>query len=118
MDSNHYYETPKGIQGEMTDDVISARMSECQMVITELTKSKVWDILLKDARDMIKMIDGSWQDLPENDPKIREMRVLKMASKHIFDLPIKYAQEMDMLSAELQKRQKPEENIQKDFDKE
>jgi hypothetical protein len=118
MDNDFYFETLNKTQGELTDDSISQRMAECTMVIGELTKSPVWSIMLKDAREMIKMLDDSWQDLPENDPKLREMRVLKMASRHIFDLPMKYAHELDQLQAELIKRQQPHTAIQKDSDNE
>lgn len=118
QESNFYFETLGRREGELTDDVIVQRMSECGMVINELTKSAVWNIMLRDARDMIKKLDDSWQDFPSDSKQLQEARILKMASKHIFDLPIKYAQELDMLQAELAKRQQPEEVIQKDADNE
>jgi hypothetical protein len=116
--NNFYHETLNRTEGELTEEVLSARISECNMVLGELTNSMVWKTLLNDAKRMIEMIDNNWQDLPDNDPKIREMRVLKMASMHIFELPKKYSEEMAMLQVELLKRQQPEEIIQKDADNE
>jgi hypothetical protein len=117
-DNNFYFETLRRTEGELTDDVISQRIAECNMVLGELTKSAVWNILLSDAKQMIKRIDDSWQDIVPDSKQFQEARVLKMASKHIFDLPMKYAQELDMLQTELQKRQQPDEVIQKDNDNE
>ena len=117
-DNNFYFETLNRTEGELTDDVLSHRIAECEMVIRELTTSPVWNILLMDAKQMIKKLDDSWQDFPSDSKQLQEARILKMASKHIFDLPIKYAQEIDMLQAELAKRQQPEEIIQKDSDNE
>lgn len=116
--SNFYFETLSRQEGDLSDDVISHRISECEMVLGELTKSRVWDILLKDAKHMIKQLDDNWQDFAPDSPQLREARVIKMASKHLFDLPIKYAQELDMLQEELTKRQNPGEIIQKDTENE
>lgn len=117
-DNNFYFETLNRTEGELTDEVISQRIAECNAVLGELTKSNVWNILLNDAKAMIRKLDDSWQDFPSDSKELREARVLKMASKHIFDLPMKYAQEMDMLQTELRKRQVPDEVIQKDNDNE
>jgi hypothetical protein len=116
--SNHYFETPNGIQGELTDDVISNRIAECNTVLGELSKSKVWQIVISDARRNMKNLDDNWQDILPDSPQFKEARTLKIALKHIFELPIKYSQELNMLQAELQKRQQPEEIIQKDADNE
>lgn len=115
-DNNFYFETLQQIQGELTDDVIVQRIGECNVVLGELTKTGVWDIVLRDSRDMIKKLDDNWQDFPIDSPQLKEARIIKMASKHIFDLPMKYAQELDMLQAELKKRQNPDKEIEKDAD--
>lgn len=115
-DNNFYYETLRETQGELTDEVLSGRLAEINLVLGQLTTSPAWNILLHDAKQLIKQLDDSWQDLPNNDPKLQEMRILKMASKHIFDLPMKYAQELDQIQKELTKRNRPEEIISKDTD--
>jgi hypothetical protein len=117
-DNNFYFETLNKTEGELTDSVISQRMTECNMVLGELTTSQAWNILISDAKHMIKKLDDSWQDFPVDSPQLKEARIIKMASKHIFDLPMKYAQELDMLRSELKKRQQPDEIIQKDSDNE
>jgi hypothetical protein len=116
--NNFYFETLQGTQGELTDEVLSGRISECTLVLGELTKSPAWNILLQDSKAMIQKLDDSWQDFPVDSPQLREARIVKMASKHIFDLPIKYAQELDQLREQLVKRQNPEEIIEKDNDNE
>lgn len=116
QDNNFYYETLKETQGEMTDEVLSGRIAEINLVLGQLTTSPAWNILLHDAKHLINQLNDSWQDLPNNDPKLQEMRILKMASKHIFDLPMKYAQELEQIQKELTKRQNPTEVVSKDND--
>lgn len=114
--NNYYFETLHSTQGELTDEVLSGRIAEVNLVLGELTSSPAWNILLHDSKAMIQKLDDSWQDFSTDSKQLQEARIIKMASKHIFDLPMKYAQEMDMLRAELIKRQNPEEIIEKDND--
>lgn len=117
-DSNFYFETLQQIQGELSEEAIISRMSECNIVLTEIAQSKLWDILLKDSNEMVKKLDDAWQDFPEGAVQLKEARVIKMASRHVLDLPMKYAQELDYLTAQLHKIQNPDEVIQKDTDNE
>lgn len=116
--NDFYFETLKQTQGELTDDVLSGRIAEINIVLGQLTTSPAWNILLHDAKQMIQKLDDSWQDFPDGAPQLKEARVIKMASKHIFDLPMKYAIELDQLQQELAKRQNPQEVVQKDMDNE
>lgn len=116
--NNFYYETLSATQGELTDEVLSGRIAECNLVLGELSKSLAWNVLLQDSKQLVQQLDSCWQEIDETSPKFKEARILKMASKHIFDLPMKYAMELDQLRSELVKRQNPEEVIQKDADNE
>ncbi len=116
--NDFYFETLKKTQGELTDDVLSGRIAEINIILGQLTTNPAWNILLHDAKQMINKLDDSWQDFPESSPQLKEARIIKMASKHIFDLPMKYAQELDYLHQELSKRQNLEEVVQKDVDNE
>ena len=116
--NNFYFETLHKTQGELTDEVLSGRMAEVNLVLGELTQSTAWNVLLHDSKQLVQQLDDCWQEIDETSAKFKEARILKMASKHIFDLPMKYAQELDMLRAELMKRQNPEEIVQKDNDNE
>lgn len=116
--NNFYFETLQQIQGEMTEDSIVRRIGECNTVLGEITKTAAWEILLKNSKEMIEKLDDSWQDFPGDSAQLKEARILKMASKHIFELPFKYAEELDMLTEELKKRQNPTEIIEKDSDNE
>ena len=111
-----YFETLKETQGEMTDDLLSGRIAEINVILGQLTSSPAWNILLHDSKQMIKRLDDTWQNFPDGATQLKEARVLKMAYQHIFDLPMKYAEELDMLLGELKKRQNTDEIVQKDVD--
>lgn len=113
---NHYFETLNRIQGELTDEVLVHRMSECNLVLGELSKSQVWRIVLNDSRELIKALDDKWHDMQPDSKEFREARVIKMACKHIADLPNKYLQELEQIQEELTKRNNPAEIVQKDND--
>jgi hypothetical protein len=117
-ENNFYFEQQQRFLGELDEEKLIQRISECQMVVTQLTENPVWTIVLKDASQLIKKLDDSWQDFPDGDVRLKEMRILKLATKHIIELPIKYAQDLDASTSELEKRQKPEEIINKDTDNE
>lgn len=113
---NQYFETPNGIQGELTEDVLVARMGECNAVLGELSQSAAWQILLADVRAMIKTLDDKWQELIPDTPQFKEARAVKMAFKHISDLPAKYLEELTEIESKLQEIQNPDQTIQKDSD--
>lgn len=113
---NQYFETGNRIEGELTDDVITSRMRECNMVLGELGTSAVWTIVINDARELIKRLDDNWHDMQPDSKEFREARIVKMACKHISDLPKKYEQELLQLQEELAKRQNPDEIVSKDND--
>ena len=114
--SNQYFETQNRIQGELTEEVLISRMQECNMVLNELSKSQVWQIVIRDARELIKQLDNSWQDIPTDDLKFKEARIVKMACKHICDLPNKYIKELEDIERTLADMQNPEAIITKDND--
>lgn len=116
--SNYYFETLNGIQGELTEDKLVARMSECNAVLGELSKSQAWQILLNDSRGMIANLDNSWADMQPDSPQFREARILKMACKHISDLPQKYLEELSKIEETLGEMQSPTKVIPKDTDTE
>jgi hypothetical protein len=113
---NHYFETLNQIHGELTEDKLVNRMNECNMVLGELSKSQVWQIVLNDARGMIKMLDDNWQNLIPSTEKFQEARVIKIACKQLADLPSKYLEEVTMIQDKLKEIQNPETIIEKDND--
>ena len=62
-DNNFYFETLASTQGELTDEVLSGRIAECNLVLGELTKSPAWNILLHDCKEFLTKIDNNWQSL-------------------------------------------------------
>lgn len=114
--NNHYFEQLHRRYGDLTEDTMVQRMSECTMVLGELSNSSMWKIVLDDAREMIKRLDDHWQDIPPESPEFRESRIVKMASKHISDLPSRYLQELTVLQEKLKEMQSPDKIIEKDSD--
>lgn len=116
--NNHYFETLAGIQGELTEERLIQRMGECQVVVNDIERSQAWNILLTDIKAMIAMLDSKWHEIPDNDPKLREMKNLKTALRQIYSFPSLYLQELEKLQSELKKIQNPDAEIQKDADNE
>ena len=113
---NHYFEVLNRLQGELTEESLVQRMSECNLVLGELSKSAIWKIVLDDSREMIKQLDNNWQDMQPDSAQFKEARVLKMACKHISDLPGKYLQELNIIQEKLRDMQSPDKVIEKDSD--
>lgn len=113
---NHYFETLNRIQGELTEEVLLNRMAECNLVLGELSKSEMWRIIINDAREMIKQLDDTWQDMQPDSLQFKESRVIKMACKHISDLPGKYLEELNVLQDKITEFQNSDKVIEKDAD--
>lgn len=113
---NQYFETHNRFEGELTDEVLVIRMRECNMVLGELGQSEVWKIVLNDSRDLIKALDDKWHDMQPDSKEFKEARIIKMACKHISDLPEKYLKELEQIQEELTKRQNTDVIVSKDVD--
>ncbi len=100
----------------MTEEVLMQRMNECNLVLGELSKSEMWKIILNDSREMIKQLDNTWQDMNPETAQFKESRVIKMACKHISDLPGKYLHELTTLQDKIREMQSPDKVIEKDSD--
>ena len=106
---NQYFEdnSPKA----SSEDEIIKRIKECEMVVDKLDNSDVWKVVINDAVQWSSQLDNMWQDVMDED-KLKQMRVLKLAYKHIMDLPTKYREQL----AALQEGLKRENEIEKDYD--
>lgn len=113
---NQYFETQYRFEGELTDEVLVNRMRECNMVLGELGQSQVWRIVLNDSRELIKKLDDNWHDMAPDSKEFKEARVIKMACKHISNLPDNYLKELEQIQEELTKRQNSEVIVSKDMD--
>ena len=106
---NQYFEDKS--QPQASEDEIIKRIKECAMVVDKLRDDPVWNIVLKDALMWVRELDGKWQDVGD-EKMLREMRVLKIAYKHIMDLPKKYKEDLKALQDNLEKQGE----IKKDYD--
>ena len=106
---NQYFEdnSPR----KANEDDIIKRIKECEMVVDKLENNEVWRVILKDCNAWSRHIDGLWQDVQDED-KLSQMRILKLAYKHIAGVPKQYRDELAQLKEELTKQGE----IQKDYD--
>ena len=114
--ANQYFETAVGMQNELTEEVLVKRMSECTQILGELANSQAWQIMLADVRGMIKNLDDKWQEMLPDSPQFKEARAVKMAFKHISDLPGKYLEELNMIEDKIKEFQNPDGVVIKDND--
>lgn len=106
---NQYFEDSS--QPRANEDEIIKRIKECELVVDKLQTDEVWNIVIRDAVRWTRHLDGLWQDVVDED-KLNQMRILKLAYKHVADLPKKYKEQLTSLQENLKK----ENEIQKDYD--
>ena len=97
-------------------DVLTKRIDECESVLKHLEECPAWVVISRDLENNKKFIDDNWQNIPEGDNKLRELRVTKMAYIHLLNLKENYALDLDNAKKELYKIQNPDKAIIKDFD--
>ena len=97
-------------------DALAKRIDECQSVIGHLEKCPAWRVIQKDLQDQKQFIDDNWQNIPEEDKKLKELRVTKLAYMHLLQLKEKYIQDKENAEKELDKLQNTDTKIIKDFD--
>jgi hypothetical protein len=89
--------------GGSEDDLIK-RIKECELVSDKLFTDEVWKIVIKDARLWVAQLDSVWQDVFDKE-KLDQMRIIKMAYKHVADLPKKYSENLKSLKTKLEQSQ-------------
>jgi len=96
---NSYFENERNLQPN--EDELLKRIKECELVVEKLSSDVIWEIVIKDAKVWMEHLDSMWQDVFEED-KLKQMRVLKLAYKHVADLPKKYKETLASLQANLE----------------
>lgn len=96
---------------EAGEDEVIKRIKECETVVEKLSTDYVWQVVLKDSMRWVRELDSKWQDVGD-EKMLNEMRVLKIAYKHILELPRKYKEDLKMLQETLEKQNE----IKKDYD--
>jgi len=97
-------------------DKLTKRISECQSVLEHLEKCPAWEVITRDLEGFKNYIDDNWQNIPEGDNKLRELRVTKMAYMHLLNLKDSYKVDLDNAQKELYKLQNTDTVINKDYD--
>lgn len=113
---NQYFETLNRSENEFNEEALVHRMSECNMVLGEISKSQAWKILIDDVRSLMKTLDDNWQHIPPGSDKFESARVMKMACSVVSDFPSKYLKELESLEEKLVEIQNADKIIQKDAD--
>jgi hypothetical protein len=106
---NQYFEDLG--QPKANEDEIIKRIKECEMVVEKLTVDPVWLVVIKDASRWVRELDNKWQDVAD-EKMFNEMRILKIAYRHIVDLPRKYKEDLAALKDNLDKQNE----IKKDYE--
>jgi len=97
-------------------DKFIKRIAECQEVLDHLDKCPAWNVITRDLENFKKYIDDNWQNIPESDNRLKELRVTKMAYMHLLNLKDSYKVDLENAQKELYKIQNPEKVINKDYD--
>ena len=101
---------------EYRNQLIS-RIAECNTVIDGLSKSKAWEIILRDYGRQRTMIDDNWHMIMD-DKKLHELRITKFAVIQLVTTVDKYKLDLKTAQTELKKLDNPEKEIAKDYDTE
>jgi hypothetical protein len=117
VENNFYFEQAKKYLSTVPDEILIGKISVCQTITDKLAKDEVWQLLVKDARDMVKRLDSTWQECYD-EKQLNQIRVLKLAYKHISELPKKYGDDLKIAKEELDRRQNAGDEIEMDYDAE
>ena len=116
--SNAYFEQMENKYWDDLDETsLVGKIGECERITTELQKSPIWKILIKDSEEKRRYLDDNWQDVFD-EKTLTNMRVKKSAVKYILSLKERYQIELDRARAELKKRANTDTEILKDYDTE
>jgi hypothetical protein len=99
-----------------TQDTYTKRIEECQNVLDHLEKCPAWEVIIRDLTQQKQYIDDNWQNIPEGDNKLRELRVTKMAYNHLLNLKDGYQLDLENAKKELHKLQNTDKVLIKDYD--
>ena len=108
---NKYFEDAQATNFISNEDELIKRIKECELVADNLYTNEVWKIVIKDAKMWVAQLDSVWQDIFDKD-KLDQMRIIKIAYKHIAELPNKYAQNLKELKTKLERSSE----IEKDYE--
>ena len=100
---------------DLQDNLVK-RISECESVLGHLESCPAWEVIQRDLLLQKQYIDDNWQNIPEGDDKLRELRVTKMAYNHLLNLKDGYKLDLENAKKELDLLQNPETKINKDYD--
>lgn len=113
--ANQYFEQLTKEHGEITEELLIERMSQCNALLGDIANSPSWRILVEDARRITKYLDDNWQHMEPGSDVFMKSRISKMAYKTIIDVPNDYLLEAQMIEAKLKEMQNSD-NIEKDTD--
>ena len=93
------------------------RISECNTVIRDIDNSPAWKVIVKDMIRQKDYLDDNWQNINE-EKKVKEARILKLAVVHVLTLKKKYQGDLKSASKRLDIIRNPETVVDKDYDTE
>ena len=103
------------VKGDFQDECVK-RITECQSVLEHLATCPAWEVIQRDLLRDKQYIDDNWQNIPEGDAKLKELRITKLAYMHLVNLTQKYALDLENAQKELHKLQNSKTGVNKDYD--
>jgi hypothetical protein len=109
-------ETPKQRYAPDIQDKLVQRITECQSVLDHWDSCPALKVIAKDLEFHRQYIDDNWQNIAEGDPKLKELRVTKLAYVHLLNLKESYRSDLETAKKELGKLQNTDREIIKDYE--
>jgi len=99
------------------EDLLLGIINRSQTVINGLEECGAWKLVVEDIEKQCKNLDDNWQFV-DDEKKLREFRITKMAVLKIKNLIDDYRFDMERATRELKSLVDKKNNIQKDVDNE
>lgn len=117
MENTTYNNNIKQMAQSLSQEELIERIKLCQNVIDKLEGDPIWKIVISDAKTWVSRLDGLWQETYD-EKQLNGLRVLKLAYKHIEQLPIKYKEDLRAAQNALDAKRNTDSSIQRDYDNE
>jgi len=115
QDNTTYHDELTRILGGMSQEDLIDRIKMCQEVVDKLNDDPIWKVVLKDTKMWVQRLDSKWQEVYD-EKSLANLRVLKLAYKHLEQLPAKYKEDLKAAQKALDSLRNTDSSVQKDYD--
>lgn len=110
-----YHDELSRIMSGMNQEDLIVRIKMCEQVVDKLKGDPVWQTVLKDAQMWVERLDAKWQDIYD-EKSLANVRVLKLAYRHLVELPAKYKEDLKAAQEALDRLRNVDSSVQRDYD--